>query len=131
MLAHRLLDEVGVHMSAVIQVLLPALRDIVPGGVDMADRAQQALSDLREPLATLEAGHPGDPAFEEAVAAVAEGLARYRPPQENEHLPALRTVIGGEAMTELGRVYAQVEDHTPGGLPAIPGPGRDPTFRLG
>lgn len=131
MLAHRLLDEVGAHISAVTQVLLPALRDVVPGGVEMANGAQQALSDLRDPLAALEAGHPEDPAFEDAVVAVAEGLGRYRPAQENEHLPALRTVIGREAMGELGRIYAQVKDHTPGGLPPVPGSGRNPTFRPG
>lgn len=130
-LAHRLLDEVGAHMSAVTQVLLPALRDIVPGGVEMSNRTQSDLADMRQALAALEAGHPGDPDFEEAVAAVAESLGRYRPVQENEHLPALRSVIGAEAMAELGRIYAQVKDHTPGGLPAMPAGERNPTFRLG
>ncbi|MGH9283910.1 MAG: hemerythrin domain-containing protein, partial [Acidimicrobiales bacterium] len=104
-LAHRLVDEVAAHIAAVTQVLLPALRDIVPGGAEMANGAQSVLEEMRGALATVAEGHPGDPAFEAALEAVAAGLRRHGPAEENEHLPALAVVIGGDAMADLGRVY--------------------------
>lgn len=128
-LAHRLVDEVAAHISAVTQVLLPALRDIVPGGAEMANQGQSRLQELRGALSALEEGHPGDPAFEAALDTVAEALRQHVPVEENEHLRALGTVIGGEAMGELGRVYAQVKEHTPSGLQAMPAADRNPRFR--
>ena len=130
-LAHRLVDEVAAHIAAVTQVLLPALRDIVPGGADMANGGQAQLEEMRGALGALEDGHPGDPGFETALADVAEGLRRHEPVEENEHLPALSTVIGADAMAELGRVYASVKENTPSGLQGMPATDRNPRFRTG
>lgn len=130
-LAHRLVDEVASHISAVSQVLLPALRDIVPGGADMANDAQKVFGEMGVSLFALEQGHPGDPAFEAALAAVGEALHPHVPMEENQHLPALAGVIGDEAMAEMGRVYAQVKENTLGGLQAMPATDRNPTFRIG
>jgi hypothetical protein len=128
-LAHRLVDEVAGHISAVTQVLLPALRDIVPGGADMANEAQSVFMEMGVALFALEEGHPGDAAFEAAIEAVAEALRRHVPVEENQHLPALRAVIGDDAAAELGRVYAQVKENTLGGLQAMPSADRNPRFR--
>ena len=128
-LAHRLVDEVASHISAVTQVLLPALRDIVPGGADMANEAQATFSEMGVALFALEEGHPGDAAFEAAIEAVAEATRRHVPVEENQHLPGLRTVIGDDATAELGRVYAQVKENTLGGLQAMPATDRNPKFR--
>jgi hypothetical protein len=128
-LAHRLVDEVASHISAVSQVLLPALRDIVPGGADMANEAQSGFGEMGVALFALEEGHPGDAAFEAAIETVAEALRRHVPVEENQHLPALRTVIGDDATGELGRVYAQVKESTLGGLQAMPAVDSNPKFR--
>jgi signal transduction histidine kinase len=128
-LAHRLVDEVAAHISAVTQVLLPALRDIVPGGAEMANQGQSELVEMRASLVALEQGHPGDAGFEAALESVAEALRRHVPVEENEALPALRTVIGDDAMDELGRIYFQVKENTPGGLQAMPAADRNPSFR--
>ena len=128
-LAHRLVDEAAAHTAAVTQVLLPALRDIVPGGVDMANSAQSLLQDLRRALSALEQAYPGDAGFETALATVSELLGGHVPVEENEHLPALSAVIGGDAMAELGLVYAQVKEHMPGGLEAMPAADANPRFR--
>src|ERR1044072_7535812 len=37
-LAHRVIDEIAAHTAAELQILYPALRDIVPGGVALANR---------------------------------------------------------------------------------------------
>ncbi|MGH9038085.1 MAG: hemerythrin domain-containing protein [Acidimicrobiia bacterium] len=129
-LAHRLVDEVASHMSAVTQVLLPALRDIVPGGADMANETQSLFAEMGVALFALEEGHPGEADFEGAIEAVAEALRRHVPVEENQHLPALGTVIGDDAMAEMGRVYAQVKENTLGGLQAMPAADRNPTLRI-
>ena len=128
-LAHRLVDEVASHISAVTQVLLPALRDIVPGGADMANQAQSLFAEMGMPLFALEEGHPGESGFEAAIETVAEALRRHVPMEENQHLPALRAVIGDDATAELGRVYAQVKENTLGGLQAMPASDSNPKFR--
>jgi hemerythrin HHE cation binding domain-containing protein len=128
-LAHRLVDEVAAHIAAVTQVLLPALRDIVPGGAEMANGGQSQLEEMRGALAALEDGHPGEDGFEAALVAVAGALRGHGPVEENEHLPALSAVIGTDAMAELGRVYASVKENTPSGLQAMPAADRNPRFR--
>ncbi len=128
-LAHRLIDEVAAHIAAVTQVLLPALRDIVPGGAEMANNGQTQLGEMRGALAALEAGHPGDEGFESALTALAEGLRRHQAVEENEHLPALAAVIGPDAMAEMGRIYASVKENTPSGLQAMPAADASPRFR--
>ena len=52
-LAHRLLDELATHMAAELQILFPALRDIVPGGVELANRGQSDHDTLRPILVAL------------------------------------------------------------------------------
>lgn len=130
-LAHRLVDEAATHLAAVTQVLLPALRDIVPGGADMANQGQRGGQDLVKALGALERGHPGDPEFEAAIGSVTDALRQHVPVEENEHLPALRAVIGDRPMADLGMVYAQLKENMPTGLSAMPGSDRDPQFRIG
>ncbi len=128
-LAHRLVDEMAAHISSVTQVLLPALRDVVPGGAEMANQAQSLFQEMREALAALEDGYPGDPGFESALETLAGLLRRHVPVEENEQLPALSTVIGPDAMGQLGLLYGQVKENTPSGLQAMPVADRNPRFR--
>ncbi|HEV7685894.1 MAG TPA: hemerythrin domain-containing protein, partial [Acidimicrobiia bacterium] len=59
-IAHRLLDELATHTAAELQILYPALRDIVPGGVELANRGQTDHDTLRPLLVALEQAHPDD-----------------------------------------------------------------------
>lgn len=129
-LAHRLIDELSAHTAAETQVLHPALRDIVPGGAEMADIGQRDHEAIRVALTALERGQPGDPGFEDALGAVARHMGDHVPVEENEHLPALSSVIGPEAMAELGLIYSQVRETVPMGLQGLPATGRDPRFTL-
>lgn len=128
-LAHRVIDELATHMAAELQILLPALRDIVPGGAELANRGQTDHETLRPILIALEQAHPDDDAFDDVVAGLAAAVEGHGPPFETEFLPALGAVIGEEAMLELGAVYASVKDNLPSGLDALPGANPAPTFR--
>ena len=128
-LAHRLIDEIAAHTAAELQILHPALRDIVPGGVELANRGQTDYETLRPVLVALEQAHPDDASFEDVVRGVAAAVEGHVPPVENEFLPALEAVIGPGAMQELGAVYSSIKDNLPSGLEALPGANSSPTFR--
>lgn len=130
-LAHRLIDELAAHIAAELQILYPALRDIVPGGVELANRGQTDHDTLRPVLVALEQAHPDDAGFDDVVRGVAVAFEGHVPPVENEFVPALQAVIGQEAMLELGAVYGSVKENLPAGLDALPGGHPDPTFRTG
>jgi hypothetical protein len=130
-LAHRLLDELATHTAAELQILYPALRDIVPGGVELANRGQTDHDTLRPLLVALERAHPDDDGFDDVVRGVALAVEGHVPAVENEFLPALEEVIGADKMTELGAVYASLKDNLPGGLQALPGTAPGPTFTSG
>jgi hypothetical protein len=128
-LAHRVLDELASHMAAELQILHPALRDIVPGGVELANRGQTDHDTLRPILVALEQAHPDDDSFDDLVRGLTTAAEGHGPPVENEFIPALRAVVGQEAMLELGAVYASVKENLPSGLEALPGANPGPTFR--
>src|SRR5437763_4239676 len=130
-LAHRLLDELAAHTAAELQIVYPALRDIVPGGVEMANRGQADHDALRPVLVALERAHPDDPGFDDVVRGVAVAVDGHVPPVENEFLPALADVVGAGTMLELGAVYASLKDNLPAGLDALPGAVPGPKFTTG
>ena len=130
-LAHRLLDEVAAHTAAELQILYPALRDIVPGGVEMANRGQTDHDTMRPVLVALERAHPDDAAFDDVVRGLAAAVDGHVPPVENEFLPALAAVVGAGTMLELGAVYASLKDSLPAGLEALPGAAPGPKFTTG
>lgn len=130
-LAHRLIDELATHTAAELQILYPALRDIVPGGVELANRGQADHDAIRLLLTALERSHPDDPAFEDIVRGLAVAVEAHAPPVESEFLPALEAVIGADKMRELGGIYSSVKDNLPGGLDALPGAAPGPRFTRG
>jgi hemerythrin superfamily protein len=128
-LAHRLIDALAAHTAVELQILYPALRDIVPGGRDMANQGQTDHQAIRAGLITLETSYPGETAFEDALAQLAADVRSHVPVEENEYLPALRDVIGEDKMLELGSIYQQVKENTPSGLQAMPPTESSPKFR--
>jgi hypothetical protein len=130
-IAHRLLDELATHTAAELQILYPALRDIVPGGVELANRGQTDHDTLRPLLVALERAHPDDAAFDDVVRGLAAAVDGHVPPIENELLPALEAVVGADTMRQLGAVYASLKDNLPAGLDALPGAAPGPRFTSG
>jgi iron-sulfur cluster repair protein YtfE (RIC family) len=119
MLAHRLLDELATHTAAEQQILYPALRDIVPGGVAMANRAQTDHQAMRRAMEVVEGAHPGEARFEEALTALAEEVRAHAPVEEAELLPALREAVGDQPLRDLGAIYVRMKESYPSGLQAL------------
>ncbi len=128
-LAHRLIDELAAHIGAGQQVLYPALRDVVPGGIEMAADAQRGHRRIRVALEALAGSHPGEPGFEDALVVVTAEVAAHVPVEEGSVGPALRTVIGSDKMAELGGIYAQVKEAIPSGLQGFAPDMPTPRFR--
>ncbi len=129
-LAHRLIDALAAHSAAELQIVYPAIRDIVPGGRDMANQGQKDHEAMRKRLVTLETSYPGETTFEDALRQLIDEVRKHVPVEENEHLPALRQVIGEDKMLELGDIYTQVRENTPSGLQAMPPSESSPKFRI-
>lgn len=128
-LAHRLIDELAGHTAAEQQVVYPAMRDIVPGGIEMADRGQRDHQAMRAAMVALERSHPGEAEFEEALVTLTTELRAHVPVEENEILPALRAVIGADKMEELGVIYAAIKESLPSGLQSLAADIPNPEFR--
>jgi hypothetical protein len=117
------------HSAAEAQLVYPALRDIVPGGIALADAAQDEHRVMRKALAALEDSHPGDAAFEQALVDLRAEMEAHVPVEENTLLPALADVIKADKMEELGVLYIAIRDSLPSGLQALSPDLPDPEFR--
>jgi acetyl esterase len=108
-LVDQVIGELSAHAEAEEQVVYPAIRDTVAGGGRMADQAIAEHKTMKQALAKLEQGQPGDLEFENALTALMDAVRSHVPEEENELLPALRTTIGEDKMQELGKIFDQVK----------------------
>jgi hemerythrin-like domain-containing protein len=128
-LAHRLIDALAAHTAVEQQLVYPAMRDIVPGGVAMANQAQDEHRAMRAALTVLERSHPGEADFEEALVALSRELRGHVPVEEQQLLPALRSVIGTDKMLELGDLYVAMKESLASGLQGLAPDEPGPQFR--
>jgi acetyl esterase len=112
-LADAMSDELTAHATAEEQVFYPALRDMVPDGSKMATQGQKEHKIMKEALAKLRRSQPGDTEFESAMRTLQSEVLSHAPVEENEWLPALRSVIGEDKMRELGAIFQEVKGTVP------------------
>jgi acetyl esterase len=108
-LVDQAIGELTAHAEAEEQIVYPAIRDMVPGGAAMAKHAIDEHKEMKQQIAKLEQGEPGDLEFENALTALIDSVRDHVPEEENEVLPALRQVIGQDKMEELGRIFEEVK----------------------
>jgi hemerythrin superfamily protein len=111
--ADAIIEEMTAHAAAEEQIFYPALRDMVPGGSQMATRAQKEHRLMKDMLGRLRRSQPGETEFESALRALASEVLSHAPVEENDWLPALRSVIGEDKMRELGRIFEEVKGTVP------------------
>lgn len=112
-LVAQVISELSAHAAAEEQLLYPAVRDMVPGGGRIADEATAEHKAMKQQLAKLEQGQPGDLEFENALTALIDAVRTHVPKEENELLPALRIVIGQDKMEELGKIFEEIKGTVP------------------
>lgn len=112
-LVDQVIGELSAHSAAEEQVFYPAVRDMVPGGAAMADEAISEHKTMKQALARLEQGQPGDREFESALTLLMDSVRKHVPEEENDLLPALRIVVGEDKMRELGPIFEQVKGTIP------------------
>jgi acetyl esterase len=86
---------------------------MVPGGTQMATRAQKEHRTMKDMVGKLRRSQPGDTEFESARRALESEVLSHAPVEENDWLPALRSVIGEDKMRELGRIFEEVKGTVP------------------
>jgi acetyl esterase len=112
-LVDQVIGELTAHAEAEEQIVYPAVRDMVPGGGAMADQAITEHKTMKQELAKLDQGQPGDLEFENTLTALIDSVRDHVPKEENELLPALRNVIGQDKMEELGKIFEEVKGTIP------------------
>jgi hemerythrin superfamily protein len=114
-LVNQVIGELTAHATAEEQAVYPAIRDMVPGGGAMADEAIAEHKAMKQTLSKLEQTQPGEREFESALTALMDEVRTHVPGEENELLPALRTVIGEDKMKDLGKIFNQIKETIPTG----------------
>jgi hypothetical protein len=112
-LVDRVIGELTADIAAKEQVLYPAVRDMVAGGGVVADEATSKYKTIKQALAKLEQGQPGDREFESTLTGLIDAVRDLIPREENELVPGLRIVIGEDKMRELGPIFEQVKGTIP------------------
>lgn len=112
-LTDQVIDELTAHTAAEEQVVYPAVRDMVPGGGRMADEAIAEHKIMKQQLAKLEHGKPGEREFENTLTALIDAVRDHVPEEENDLLPTLRSVIGADKMQELAKIFEDVKGTIP------------------
>ena len=114
-LVNQVIDELTAHAAAEEQIVYPAIRDMVPGGGAMADRAASEHAAMKQAMKILQDNQPGEGRFERALTSLISEVRDHVPAEENELLPALKQVVGEDAMEQLCSLFDQVKGTIPTG----------------
>jgi hypothetical protein len=72
---------------------------------------------MKDMLGQVRRSEPGRTEFDSALRALESEVSSHAPVEENEWLPALRSVIGEDKMDELGTIFEQVKGTIPTDTP--------------
>ena len=107
----RVVEEIAhsleTHARIEEQVLYPFIRSEVPGGAEMMDEAEQEHQEAKDAIAALKGMSPDDPGFDDAFAALRDGVRHHVQEEEGEVFPKLAQAAGEARLVELGRSAAQ------------------------
>jgi hypothetical protein len=107
MMTEELIIEEAKHDDIERMYVWPAVRERVPGGGQLADRAICADLEVGELLAELDKTDANDPEFEELLNAYTQAGRAHFDFEERHVWPRLRAVLTLKAATELGQKILQ------------------------
>jgi ribosomal protein L31E len=115
--ARRLVDvlvaTVSRHLSVEEQYLYPTVRQVLPGGADLADRELAADTAILEALRRLHRTPVTDAAFPAAVETVRRQWRRHSRCANREVFPGLRDRCTGNELVRLGNRVAIAQEAAP------------------
>ena len=114
-LVNQVIDELTAHAAAEEQIVYPAIRDMVPDGRAMADRATSEHAAMKKTMKILQDEEPGQGRYERALTGLISEVRDHVPMEENELLLALKQVVGEDSMEQLGELFDQVKGTIPTG----------------
>lgn len=103
MMTEELIIEEAKYTDVGRVYLWPAVREHVPGGGPLADRAICAELEIGDVLAGLDTLDASDPEFEELLSQFTQAGLAYFDFEERQVWPRLRAALTPKAASELGR----------------------------
>ena len=103
MMTEELVIEEAKHADVERMYLWPAVREHVPGGGPLADRAICQQLEVGELLAELDQSDAADPGFEELLSRFTRAGREHFGFEERQVWPRLRAVLPPKVASELGR----------------------------
>lgn len=101
-LAEKLVVEESKHEAVEEMYFWPSVREKVPQGDRLADRALEQEQEGKEVLDQLRKAAPGDPEFTRLISTFAKAGSEHIAFEEEQVWPGLRSVLTAEEASELG-----------------------------
>jgi len=114
-LVSQVIDELTAHAAAEEQIVYPAIRDMVPNGAEMADKAASEHAAMRQAMGNLQEENADPRRYDRALMSLISEVQEHVPVEENELLPALKMVVGEDSMEQLCSLFEQVKGTIPTG----------------
>ncbi|MCX6464173.1 MAG: alpha/beta hydrolase fold domain-containing protein [Pseudonocardiales bacterium] len=103
--------ELALHADAEERTLYPAMRAV--GDDEGARHARGEHQEVKELLAVLQKGQPGEAGFEESLTRLIAAVREHVVEEEGVHLPRFRSKAGPDRMTELGEEFLAAKRAAP------------------
>lgn len=101
-LTESIIIELVRHAIAEEQYLYPTVRDVLPGGDELADRELAEHAEAEQIMKRLEKMSPDNVEFGTEVRALMAAIRQHVAEEEGELLPRLRQACSAEQLIELG-----------------------------
>lgn len=101
-IVEEIVRELSIHASIEEQVLYPGVRDVLPGGDQLAEEALDEHQEVKETLAELEKMSPSDAGFDLRVRSLIRDVRHHVDEEESEMFPKLTSAIPKKKLEEMG-----------------------------
>ena len=109
----NIVRELSAHAALEEKVVYPLVREVVPEGDRLADKAEADHQRMKEVLAALDGADGSDPEVESQVSALEDELMAHVQEEQTEILQPLRWVLPPAEFTALGERVDEERDKIP------------------
>ncbi len=105
----QICTELTVHAAAEEKVIYPALGADVTGGKGMRQHAEKEHQEVKDAIFEIERLGYTDPAVEQFMQTIIEGVNHHVEEEESEMFPKLQEELGARKLTDLGKKLADAK----------------------